>query len=204
MRFSERAAYCGIKFAAAIGVMICCVPLVAILGGDKFAASRPPMGWNSWDSYGTAVREEQVKANADAMVRELQQFGWQYIVVDIQWYEPNAGGHDYRAGAPLAMDDYGRMLPAASRFPSAGGGAGFKDLAAYVRGKGLKFGIHIMRGIPRQAVEQTLPIQVTGYRAADIADRVNLCDWNQDMYGVDMSTPGAEADYDSIVVLYVS
>jgi alpha-galactosidase len=204
MRIAKRAGYCGIKLAAAIALMICCAPLAKIRGSGKSAASRPPMGWNSWDSYGTAVREEQVKANADAMARELLQFGWQYIVVDIQWYEPNAGGHDYRADAPLTMDDYGRLLPATNRFPSAGGGAGFKELAAFVHGKGLKFGIHIMRGIPRQAVERNLPILGTSYRAAEIANRVNVCDWNQDMYGVDMSKPGAQAYYDSIVALYVS
>jgi alpha-galactosidase len=204
VRIGERAAYCGIRLVAAIAILIYCVPLAAIHGGDKPAASRPPMGWNSWDSYGTAVREEQVKANADAMARELLRFGWQYIVVDVQWYEPNAGGHDYRAGAPLTMDEYGRLLPATNRFPSAVGADGFKNLAAYVHGKGLKFGIHIMRGIPRQAAEKNLPILGTSYRAAEIADRTNVCEWNQDMYGVNMSKPGAQAYYDSIVALYAS
>ena len=108
------------------------------------------------------------------------------------------------AGAPLTMDGYGRLLPATNRFPSAAGGAGFKHLADFVHAKGLKFGIHIMRGIPRQAVEQNLPILGTSYRAAEIADRTNVCAWNQDMYGVDMSKPGAQAYYDSIVALYAS
>jgi alpha-galactosidase len=197
--------YFRMKLVAAIAVLVCCLPLAADLGNDRSPASAPPMGWNSWDSYGTAVREEQVKANADAMARDLLRYGWQYIVVDIQWYEPNAGGHNYRAGAPLTMDEYGRLLPAPNRFPSAAGGAaGFKSLAAYVHGEGLKFGIHIMRGIPRQAVEQNLAILGTGYRAAEIADHVNVCGWNQDMYGVDMAKPGAQAYYDSIVSLYAS
>jgi alpha-galactosidase len=204
MQIAKRAGCCGMKLASVIAFLVCCAPLVAIPGNGKSPASRPPMGWNSWDSYGTAVREEQVKANADAMARELLRFGWQYIVVDIQWYEPNAGGHDYHAGAALTMDEYGRLLPAPNRFPSAARGAGFKMLAAYVHAQGLKFGIHIMRGIPRQAVEQNLPILGTSYRAADIADRVNVCEWNPDMYGVDMSKPGAQAYYDSIVALYAS
>ncbi|MGA3348025.1 MAG: alpha-galactosidase, partial [Candidatus Sulfotelmatobacter sp.] len=68
---------------------------------DSSSAPTPPMGWNSWDSYGTTVREEQVKANADWMAEHLAKFGWKYIVVDIQWYEPNAQGHDYKPGAPL-------------------------------------------------------------------------------------------------------
>lgn len=204
MRIATRTASCAIAAAAVIALFILCVPFAASRRGDNPAASRPPMGWNSWDSYGTAVREDQVKANADVMAQKLLRFGWQYVVVDIQWYEPNAGGHVYRAGAPLTMDAYGRLLPAPNRFPSARGGAGFKNLADYVHREGLKFGIHIMRGIPRQAVEENLPIFDTSYHAADIADRTNVCEWNQDMYGVDMAKPGAQAYYDSLVALYAS
>src|SRR2546422_11322371 len=145
------------------------VVLITIVGDTTFAAApadpssapTPPMGWNSWDSYGTTVREDQVKANADWMAEHLAKYGSQYIVVDIQWYEPNAQGHDYKPGAPLTMDEYGRLLPAGNRFPSAAHGAGFKPLADYVHGKGLKFGIYIMAGIPRQAVDKNLPIQGT-------------------------------------------
>ena len=162
------------------------------------------MGWNSWDSYGTTVTEAQVKANADAMARDLKSHGWQYIVVDIQWYEPNAQGHDYAPGAKLAMDEYGRLLPAVNRFPSSANGQGFKSLADYVHSKGLKFGIHIMRGIPRQAVEQNLPIRGTPLHAADVADKDNHCRWNPDMWGVDTTKPGAQAYYDSIAELYAS
>ncbi len=162
------------------------------------------MGWNSWDSYGTTVREEQVKANADWMAEHLAKHGWKYIVVDIQWYEPNAQGHDYKPGAPLTMDEYGRLMPAVNRFPSSANGAGFKPLADYVHSRGLKFGIHIMRGIPRQAVEKNLPIQGTQSRAADIADKDNACRWNPDMWGVDTTKPGAQAYYDSIAKLYAS
>ena len=162
------------------------------------------MGWNSWDSYGTTVREENVKANADWMAEHLAKFGWQYIVVDIQWYEPNAQGHDYKPGAPLTMDEYGRLMPAVNRFPSSANGAGFKPLADYVHSKGLKFGIHIMRGIPRQAVEKNLSIKGTAYHAAEIADKDNACRWNPDMWGVDTTKPGAQAYYDSIAELYAS
>jgi len=162
------------------------------------------MGWNSWDSYGTTVREQQVKANADWMAEHLAKYGWKYIVVDIQWYELNAQGHGYAPGAPLIMDEYGRLLPAANRFPSSANGAGFKPLADYVHGKGLKFGVHIMRGIPRQAVERNLPIKGTAYHAADIADKDNACRWNPDMWGVDTTKPGAQAYYDSIAELYAS
>jgi alpha-galactosidase len=171
---------------------------------SESAASAPPMGWNSWDSYGTTVREENVEANADWMAEHLAKYGWKYTVVDIQWYEPNAQGHDYKPGASLTMDEYGRLTPAVNRFPSAANNAGFKPLADYVHSKGLKFGIHIMRGIPRQAVEKNLPIKGTQYRAAGIADKENGCRWNPDMWGVDTTQPGAQAYYDSIAELYAS
>jgi hypothetical protein len=162
-------------------------------------ASTPPMGWNSWDAYGTAVREEDIKANADFMAERLSRYGWTYVVVDIQWYQPSARGHEYEPEAPLVMDEYGRLLPAPNRFPS-----GFAALADYVHGKGLKFGIHIMRGIPRQAVARNLPVKGSSYRAADIADIENGCRWNPDMWGVDTTRPGSQEYYDSLVELYAS
>jgi hypothetical protein len=163
----------------------------------QFAVT-PPMGWNSWDCFGTAVTEQQTKANADYMADHLLKHGYQYIVVDIQWYEPHASGHDYKAGAKLTMDANGRLLPADNKFPSAKDGMGFKPLADYMHAKSLKFGIHLMRGIPRQAVDQNLPILGTAYHAADIANRNSVCDWNKDMFGVDMTRPGAQAYYDSV------
>lgn len=167
-------------------------------------ATRPPMGWNSWDCFATTVTEAQTKAHADITAAKLLAHGWNTIVVDIQWYEPNATGYDYRKGAPVILDAYGRLLPATNKFPSAAEGIGFKALADYVHAKGLTFGIHLMRGIPRQAVEQNLPILGTPYHAADIADKVNVCPWNTDMYGVDMSKPGAQAYYDSVFALIAS
>ena len=165
-------------------------------------APTPPMGWNSWDCFGTSVTEAEVKANADYMAEKLKRVGYRYVVVDIQWYEPEAHGHDYRKDAKLAMDEFGRLLPAENRFPSAAGEKGFKPLADYVHEKGLWFVIHLLRGIPRQAVERNTPVQGTNVRARDIADKNSTCAWNPDMYGVDMSKPGAQDYYDSILRLY--
>jgi alpha-galactosidase len=111
-----------------IVLAILCVTAFCFAGNGPVAPT-PPMGWNSWDSYGTSVTEAQVKANADVMARDLAKYGWQYIVVDIQWYEPTAQGHDYKPGAALTMDEYGRLTPAVNRFPSAANGVGFKALA---------------------------------------------------------------------------
>lgn len=167
-------------------------------------APKPPMGWNSWDCFATTVTEEQARAQAAFMADKLKPFGWRYVVVDIQWYEPKAGSYEYRAGADLRMDGYGRLLPAENRFPSASGGKGFEALAEYVHGLGLGFGIHLMRGIPRQAAERNLPILGSACRAGDIADRVHVCPWNPDMFGVDMTKRGAQEYYDSVFALIAS
>jgi alpha-galactosidase len=162
-------------------------------------AATPPLGWNSWDAFGTTVTETQIREQTDFMAAELKAHGWQYITVDIQWYQPTAKGHSYEEGATLAMDDFSRLVPAPEKFPSAAGGQGFKPLADYVHRKGLKFGIHMMRGIPRQAVKRNTPLLGTHLRAADIADINSTCSWNPDMYGVDMARPGAQAYYDSLM-----
>lgn len=178
-------------------------PLTGATGGSTQPAywawaPRPPLGWNSWDAFATTVTEPQVKAEADYMADHLARYGWRYVVVDIQWYEPGATGFQYRRNAPVAMDGYGRLLPAPNKFPSADGAAGFRALAAYVHARGLKFGVHLMRGIPREAVRRDTPILGTRYHARDVADTTSTCAWNTDMYGVDVRRPGAQEYYDSV------
>jgi hypothetical protein len=68
------------------------------------------MGWNGWDCYGTSVTEAEVLADARFMAQRLPPFGWDTIVVDIQWYEPTARAGGYNADAPLCLDDFGRAL----------------------------------------------------------------------------------------------
>lgn len=168
----------------------------------KEFALTPPMGWNSWDCYGAAVTEEEVRGNAQYMAEHLLSFGWEYVVVDIQWYEPGAVSSQYRPFVSLETDDYSRLMPAVNRFPSAEGGKGFRPLSDYVHSLGLKFGIHIMRGIPRQAVHNNTPIKGTHVTARDIAHTNSICPWNTDMYGVDATKEGAQAYYDSLFELY--
>ncbi|HEX8606728.1 MAG TPA: glycoside hydrolase family 27 protein [Pseudoduganella sp.] len=170
----------------------------------KALAPTPPMGWNSWNSFATTITEAQALENARIMADKLLPSGYDVFTVDIQWYEPNADSYEYRKGAELAMDEYGRLQPAPNRFPSAAKGGGFKALADQVHTMGMKFGIHVMRGIPRQAVRRNTPVLGTQLRARDIANTDSICTWNPDMYGVDMSKPGAQAYYDSIFALYAS
>ncbi|CAN5503717.1 glycoside hydrolase family 27 protein [soil metagenome] len=164
-------------------------------------APTPPMGWNSWDSFATTLTEDQALDNAKVMSRVLLPHGYTVFTVDIQWYEPGATGFDYRKDAPLALDPWGRLLPAINRFPSSTHGAGFKPLGDRLHALGLKFGLHLMRGVPRQAADRNLPILGTPLRCGDIADRTSLCPWNPDMYGVDMRKPGSQAYYNSVFKL---
>jgi hypothetical protein len=161
-------------------------------------ALTPPLGWNSWDSFGQAVTEGDVKANADFMAARLAKLGWRYVVVDIEWSEPQRLGPDYPVHSKSGIDAFGRFIPAESRFPSSAGGRGFKPLADAIHRQGLKFGVHIVRGIPRLAVERNTPIEGTPFHAADIADKVDFCDWSEDQWGVDVKKPGAQEWYDSI------
>ncbi len=184
-------------------------------GGDPVAAT-PPMGWNSYNCFGSAVHEDEVKANADYIATRLKQYGWQYVVVDFLWAYDNPPGSTI--GNPfqdrmwdgsyipwLSMDQWGRLLPHANKFPSAFGGKGFKPLGDYIHSLGLKFGIHVMRGIPRQAVWAKSPIMgAPGITADMVADTSSKCPWMNHMYGLNMAKPGAQQYLNSILNLYAS
>jgi len=179
-------------------------------------AGTPPMGWNSYNCFGSAVHESEVKANAKYVAQNLKQYGWQYVVVDFLWSYDNPPGS--KIGNPfqknledgsfvpwLTMDKWGRLTPQPTKFPSAFGGKGFTPLANYVHSLGLKFGIHVMRGIPRQAVWAKSPVLGTkGITADMIADTSSKCPWMNHMYGLNMAKPGAQAYLNSILKLYAS
>ena len=168
-------------------------------------AKTPPMGWNSWDCYGPTVTETEVKANADYMAANLKQHGWEYIVVDIRWFVENDKAGGYNEKDPIyTMDEYGRFLPAVKRFPSAADGNGFKSLADYVHSKGLKFGIHLMRGVPVEAVKKNCPIKDSKFKASDIYSDSLQCGWLRDMKTIDTLKTGAPDYYNSIFNLYAS
>lgn len=172
-------------------------------------SKNPPMGWNSYNCFGATVTEDEVKANADMMEIYLKDFGWEYIVIDYCWYYPKPGALGNPSQTPgfipgLAMDEFGRLLPAEDRFPSSSNGKGFKPIADYIHGKGLKFGIHIMRGIPRQAVANNTIVFNSEHHAKDIANKDDTCAWLNLMYGIDCSKNGAQEYYNSIINLYAS
>jgi len=162
-------------------------------------APTPPMGWNSWDAYGLTIDEADYRANVTVLAG-LKQFGWTYAVIDEGWYMENPFGANL-AERKYLWDGNGILIPVASRFPSSAGGAGFKPLADWVHAQGLKFGIHIVRGIPRQVVKENLPIAGSGFHAADAADTADTCPWDEGNYGVKDNEAG-QAYYDSMLKLY--
>jgi len=171
-------------------------------------APTPPMGWNSYDSWGTSINEAQVRDNATYMKAHLLPHGWRYVVIDARWYDSVSSYNDRdfnrdRTGAQLSSDQYGRLLPSPTRFPSSGDGNGFKSLADSLHAMGLKFGFHLMRGIPRQAVNNKVPIEGSAFTAADAGDPSSKCSWCPDMYGV-RDNPAGQAWYDSVFRLYAS
>lgn len=164
-------------------------------------AAKPPMGWNSWDCFGTTVTESEVLANARFMAEHLLPHGWDTVVVDIDWSDPGARSHGYNQDARLLIDDHGRLLPDPVRFPSAAGGVGFAALAEQVHSLGLRFGVHMMRGIPKLAVAGRSLVLGASVTADEVADPTNVCEWHPHMLGLDHRHPGAQAYYDSVVEL---
>ncbi len=162
----------------------------------------PPMGWNSWDAYAETVSEADIRANAKWMAEHLKKFGWQYIVVDSGWYVTNHSVGTNAREAQFSLDAYGRYMPATNTFPSATEGAGFKPLADFVHSLGLKFGLHVLRGIPKEAVRRNLPIEGTSFHAVDAANTADTCPWNPFNYGLDAAKPAAQVYYDSLAQLY--
>jgi|SRR5215469_79020 len=186
------------KLAAVAVLLLATLPAFA---GDPSLAPTPPMGWNSWDAYEQRITEAQLLGNARWMAEHLKSFGWQYVVVDEGWYLPNPESDPKDFKFTLSSD--GRFLPSPNRFPSAANHAGFKPIADQVHALGLKFGIHILRGIPREAVEKNLPIAGSSYHAPEAADTSDTCPSNAYNYGVKNSAAG-QAYYDSIFQLYAA
>ena len=172
---------------------------------DRSLAEKPPMGWNSWDCLGWGATEAEVKATADYMAKNLKSMGYEYIVIDMLWYGDSAASdfeafvHETIPVKPnYSIDHFGRLLPDPVKFPSSVNGNGFKPLAGYIHSLGLKFGVHLLRGIPWQAVDQNMTIKGTSIAASTIAQPDKGCEWYDGFYGIDMTKPGAQEYYNSV------
>jgi hypothetical protein len=162
-------------------------------------APTPPLGWNSWDAYGLTINETDYRANTTVLAG-LKEYGWTYSVIDEGWYMQDPFAETVPA-RKYVWDQNGILIPSINRFPSSQHGAGFKPLADWVHAQGMKFGIHIVRGIPRQVVKENLPIANSSFRATDAADTTETCPWDEGNYGV-RDTPAGQAYYDSMMKLY--
>ena len=183
---------------AALLAAVCLVPPLI---RAQTPAPTPPLGWNSWDSYGLTIDEEQFRANATVLV-SLQQYGWKYAVIDEGWYMADPSGNTLEEKHYL-WNSNGLLIPDPARFPSAANSAGFKPLADWLHAQGLKFGIHVVRGIPRKVVAANLPIAGTTFHAVDAADTTSPCPWDEGNWGIKDNAAG-QAYYDSMLKLYAS
>jgi len=192
-------------WAPAIALALAALPVALMAGTDatgsdaRTLASAPPMGWNSWDAYGLTIDEAQFKANA-AVLAKLAGSGWHYAVIDEGWYMEDPRGKD-RETRRYVIDGHGVLIPAPARFPSSVGDKGFRPLAEWLHARGLAFGPHIVRGIPKAAVMQNLPIADSRYRAEEAADKSDLCSWDDGNYGIADNAAG-QAYYDAVLKRY--
>lgn len=187
----------GLRRAATFATFAFC----ALSAAAQVVAPTPPLGWNSWDAYGLTINEADYRANTEILAG-LKQFGWQYSVIDEGWYMQDPFANSV-ATRKYVWDSNGILMPALNRFPSAANGVGFKPLADWVHAQGLKFGIHLMRGIPREVVQQNLPIAGSSFHAQDAADTAATCPWDEGNYGIRDNAAG-QAYYDSMLKLYAS
>jgi hypothetical protein len=184
-----------------LAAIVAVVSFVAVPGSAQNLAPTPPMGWNSWDAYGFTIDEADFKANAKVLAG-MEQFGWRYMVIDEGWYMQDPYGATLEQRKYI-WDGNGNLLPDPKRYPSSVNGAGFKPLADWVHAQGLKFGIHIVRGIPRQVVKANLPIEGTSFHAEDASDPTSPCSWDDGNWGVKDNAAG-QAYYDSMLKLYAA
>ncbi len=161
-------------------------------------APTPPLGWNSFDSYGVYLHHDATMKNMEAMAEKLKPHGYEYFVIDGGWYGEFklVEGTMYpleKHAKEVNLNEFGIYQPSKVYFSQ-----GFEPIVQKGHSIGLKMGIHVMRGVPREAVKQKLPIKGTQYTCADIADQTRTCAWNDQNYGIDVTKPGAQEYYNSV------
>ncbi|CAM0949326.1 unnamed protein product [Alopecurus aequalis] len=121
-------------------------------------AELPPRGWNSYDSFSWTVDENAYLQNAKILAEKLLPHGYQYAVIDYLWYRRYVDGAYTDSYGFDNIDEWGRPFPDLQRFPSSNSDKGFSQIANKVHEMGLKFGIHLMKGISTQAFNANTPI----------------------------------------------
>jgi alpha-galactosidase len=198
-----------VKRMLVAGCFLCSFGMMAvqeIRSTKNVIAPTPPMGWNSWDSYGLRINEQQFRDNVGVLATKLKPFGYSYAVIDEGWYMVNPEDRPKPELLKYAFDDNGRFIPVSARFPTSlqnGKNTGFNQLADWVHAKGLKFGIHIIRGIPRESVARNAPIDGSNFKAQDTADQNDPCPWDPTSWGIKDNEAG-QAWYDSLLRQYAA
>lgn len=176
-------------------------------------AMTPPMGWNSWDCYYSSANEKIVMDNAKYIAdNNLDDYGWEYVVLDIRWYakHPSLGGgwYNQRGDQECLLDEYGRYIPPVERFPSCmadGKNIGFKAMADSIHAMGLKFGIHIMRGLPKYILDNPSKYKLKGSEetpwSSVYKSKTPECTWLADNLTIRNNEYG-QMYYNSIFELY--
>lgn len=168
---------------------------------------KPPLGWNSYDAFDGAINEEYTLANLETFIEKFKPAGYEYFVIDILWYRKykNPKFNKYglmvnskeKNGVEWELDEYGRFIPSTQYFPN-----GFDAIIKRCHQEGIKFGLHLMRGVPQEAVRRKCPIKGTNGITCDMIanfDPEDACPWSTINYGIDMTKPGAQEYYDSIM-----
>lgn len=166
---------------------------------EKKLALNPPMGWNSFDSYGVYLHEKAAMENLEAFAEKLKPHGYEYFVIDAGWFgefelQPGTIYPAEKHAQKMNFNEYGLLQPSETYFPN-----GLQPIIDRCHELGIKFGLHLMRGIPREVYRLDLPIKGTNYTAKDITDTTSICVWNHQNYGIDMSKPGAQEFYNSLI-----
>jgi hypothetical protein len=203
-------------------LLVAAVALVRVASAPRPQALTPPRGWNSYDSFTWRVTEAEFLANCQYVAEHLLSHGYEYCVVDYLWFmDLNATATDGSPWTPgetvspasLNVDAYGRPLPAPDRWPSASNGVGFRRVAAKVKAMGLKFGLHMMRGVLSAAVAAHSPVlggsgatvdQIALSSLTPTKDGPGKCPWFKGAISVDVDKKAGQAFYDSQYQLLAS
>ena len=132
--------------------------------------TKPPMGWNSWNTFAGAVTDQVIRETADAIVSTgLKDAGYEYVVIDDVWSERE-------------RDENGRMVPERTKFPY-----GMKDLSDYVHSLGLKVGMYSCAGVRTCAY-------YPGSFDNEFLDAQTFAEWGVDFLKYDFCTFPKNAD----------
>ncbi|QQQ73961.1 RICIN domain-containing protein [Saccharothrix sp. 6-C] len=162
---------------AALGVVTAGPTAPAAQAAPGSPALTPPMGWNSWNSFGCGITEAQVRQAADAMVSSgMRDAGYQYVVVDDCWFDPQ-------------RDSSGNLRAHPTKFPS-----GMKALGDYIHGKGLKFGIYQAPNEKTCAQGVGTHPGSTGSKGHEVQDARSFASWGVDYLKYDWCSGSGTRD----------